>query len=92
MYFIRNFTDIGCNQQKNHKYGFAEKYFFSSHGTTLAQNFPKLAQLCDLHGKSPIEGLTGADCRQAACNGGAFLPDGNGKADGALKSGRLYFP
>ena len=23
MYFIRNFTDIGCNQQKNHKYGFA---------------------------------------------------------------------
>ena len=21
-------------------------------GTTLAQNFPKLAQLCDLHGKS----------------------------------------
>ena len=54
MYFIRNFTDIGCNQQKNHKYGFAEKYFFSSHGTTLAQNFHKLAQLCDLHGKSPM--------------------------------------
>ncbi len=30
----------------------------------------------------PPEGLTGADCRQAACNGGAFLPDGNGTANG----------
>ena len=32
------------------------------------------------------KGLTGPDRRQAVCNGSALLPDGNGTADGALKS------
>lgn len=82
MYFICFLSNINIfNENRTDTYLCQELSIFM-YGATLAQNFPKLAQLCDLHGKSPIEGLTGADCRQAACNGGAFLPDGNGTANG----------